>query len=89
MVRRTVQGKVITQEQWDECSEDIRAYLCYSSRTEKGILEGIACFGSLVDALSHAEGEIARFTRSNFPEAWFYERVKKEILKQIEGGKIN
>ena len=48
------------------------------------VRDGIASFASPEDALLDAEENIARFTKSDFMLAHFYEVVKSEALKQIQ-----
>lgn len=49
------------------------------------VREGIACFASLIDAVRDADAAIARYTRSDFPLAHFYEVVRAEALNLLLG----
>lgn len=59
------------------------ALKAYQSRSHECIPIGVSKFDSLEDALVDANENIARYTKSDFAAAWFYEGVKAEVLRQM------
>jgi len=67
-------------KEWDGLDDQMKAWIKLLGVTihdTDEIVWAISHFKTKEDAVSFAEKEIERYTRSNFRMAWLYERVKK------------
>lgn len=63
---------------------NLKAVKAYGDYTDGDcIVHGVMQFETLEEAKVDAEVNIERFTRSDFPMAWFYEAVKTHVLYRM------
>lgn len=85
--RETCPNIATAKKEWEKMPISMKAWPCYrqSIKLEREhVIEGISCFPLVMDAIEDADKNIAKYTKSNFPEALFWERVKREAKILLE-----